>query len=161
MLSIFQKETSLLDKWCEHLYETPKEELSHCWMLNISSQDALLYQLVCENLFKNYKGFLPEFVQHIQMESNIIPLYSCEEQPCVLLLAVKLPDNIDMASKMFHIKKVMKELFSLWLTTPNSVLKLINHFPVLIEWMVNHSDNDYHIKSLCLCLINHQSLKVI
>jgi len=159
VLLIFQKDTNLLDTWCQNLLKTPTDELSGCWLLKISSRDALLYQLVCENLLKNHPKFLPEFIEHVQMTSNIIPLYTREEQPCVMLLTVKLPEDVDITLKMFHIKKVMKELYDLWVFAPVSVLKLIDHFPVLVEWMVNYCDGDYHIQSLCLDLINQQSLK--
>ena len=160
VLLIFQKEASLLDKWCERLFQTPTDKLCGCWLLKISSQDALLYQLVCKNLLQNYRNFLPEYIERVQMKSSIIPLYSFEEQCCVILLTVKLPDNVDIPSKMFHIKKVMKELLDLWLRSPDSVLKLVNHFPVLAEWMINHCNEDYHIQSLCLHLINQKSLEM-
>jgi len=155
---IFEKELSLLDKWCENLFgsfNAPTKNPRSCWLLNISSQDMYLYQLVCEKLFEKYPSFLPEFVKTVQIERDIVPLYKCEEQPCVTLLLVNLPEGVDVSIRNVHVKKTTEELLRLWSISPGSVVKLISHFPVLVKWLTNYYEDD-NVKRLCFYLIKVQ-----
>ena len=142
----------LMHLCCNRLVQSSDEQLREHWLVKISANSPSIYQLLCEKLIKDHKLFIAKFVQSTSSHCTIFQLYPFNEQPCVLLC--QIPMN-DCSVENLHIPKLMKELLVLWDDNPESVVKLILHFPFITKWLIAYCNKDICAQRLSLRLFNY------
>jgi hypothetical protein len=143
----------LLDTCCELLNKTSKKDLQNSWMIKLCSESPRLYGKLCKCLMKKYPIFLPKFVKSVCRCHNSILPYPSHEQACVLL-CVMTPIMISSPIRDSHYSKLINEVLQLWLTHRKSVVKMIYHFPCIIECLTESCNNNVSAKRLCLHLLS-------
>jgi len=135
---------------CNKLSEISDEQLRQHWLVKMSAKSPSIYQLLCEILVNDHVSFVAKFVKSTSTHCNIFELYSFNEQVCVILFQFSMDSSVEH----LHIPKLMKEMLALWDDNPESVVKLILHFPFIIKWFIAYCDKDICAQRLSLRLFN-------
>ncbi len=158
LVAIFSQEEALLIDCLEELQRKTEKELQSCWLLKECSANDELHSKVSSIIEDKYPSLLPTFIHTTFQNNNTLRFYPPIEQPCILLSL--LPRDINSDIKDIHVPKVMHELLQLWHSNPNSVHKLLAHFPHLTQWLMEYCDRDVSAQRLCLHFINSSQFSV-
>ena len=150
---MFEYHPHLVNYYCERMLNNSEKEMKHSWILKICSNSPQLYNELCRKMMETYQTLLPKFIDNICKDNgNIQLLYPCYEQPCVILCLMS--SILELPLRDVHNSKLMYELLQLWLIHPESVQKLIRHFPCIIHCITECSDKDENAKRLCIHLMS-------
>lgn len=142
----------LLDLCCNRLDQISDEQLRNYWLVKISAKSPSIYQLLCEKLVKDHRSSIAKFVQSTSSHCNIFQLYPFNEQPSVLLCQIPIMEE---SIENLHIPKLMKELLDLWDDNPESIVKLILHFPFITNWLIAYCNKDICAQRLSLRMFHY------
>ena len=142
---------SQLMQICNSLVGKSEEQLKQFWLVKQAAKSPSIYQLICDKLMKNHASFISKLVQSTASHCSVFKLYPIHEQPCVLLCQIPM----DPCVEDLHVPKLMNELLALWGQRPESVVKLIHHFPCLIKWLTTYCDKNISAQRLSLHLLNY------
>jgi len=156
VVSIFKKEPQILKECLEEMKGKSGETLQKFWLMRSASECAELYNYISSVIQTANPTFLPDFIHNAALLTNIVKFYPPHEQPCVILTV--LPEEIHHEGKDLHIAKVMEELLELWLIDKLSVVKLLSHFPQIVEWLMEYCHIDNNAKRLCLHFFNNPNI---
>lgn len=148
---VFTYHSKLFDSCCEVLNKQLEKNLAKSWMVKACSESPQLYDAVCGRLKQKNPANLPKFVQSVCRYGQILP-YPSHEQSCVILCMIP-SEIIVFPLKESHYSKLIDELLSLWYTHPKSVVKMIDHFPFIIQCLSERCDN-ICAKKLCVHLVS-------
>lgn len=149
---IFAYHSKVLDTYCERLNTKLEKGLVESWMVKACSESPQLYETICRKLKQKYHANLPKFVENICEHVHVLP-YPSHEQSCVILCMIT-PKVVFSPLKELHYSKLIDELLRLWCTRPESIFKMITHFPCIIQCLSESCNNNVNAKRLCIHLMS-------
>ena len=107
-------------------------------MIKKCSFSSKMFTQACDNLIATNPSALPEFVELAFNHGNALTLYPPHEQPCVMLARVGLALE-EPSIKELNDSKLLDELFQLYLVDEKSAVKVMHHFPFLVDCLLRNS----------------------
>ncbi|XP_057381481.1 uncharacterized protein LOC130704026 [Daphnia carinata] len=149
---ILVNHSKALDAYCERLNAQLEKGQIESWMVKACSESPQLYDTICTTLMQKNSTNLPKFVGNICEHVHVLP-YPSHELSCVMLCMIT-PKVVFSPLKELHYSKLLDELFRLWYTRPESIFKMISHFPCIIQCLSESCNNNVNAKRLCINLMS-------
>ncbi|KAI9549947.1 hypothetical protein GHT06_007629 [Daphnia sinensis] len=149
---IFAYHSKVLDTYCEGLNTQLEKGLVESWMVKACSESPQLYETICRKLKQKNPANLPKFVENICAHVHVLP-YPSHEQSCATLCMITTKVVFSPLMEL-HYSKLIDELLRLWCTHPESIFKMISHFPCIIQCLSESCNNNVNAKRLCIHLIS-------